>query len=225
MPTVTALEQLWQQVSSRPLWAPPNFRRYVLLREQMRLKLIDPKRVNILAPAGMVNDCTSCLDNCCIGRRSIVLLRLRDIATLIDLKREYLINIEKPQFTTEEVSGRIALQRQVNSDSWQTFPVLAQNRYFACKALTDTGQCSLYPNWPLACARFPYAFDLESKEAFFSHRCDSYWIRHDGRVDDHIEAMKQAAVASYNERIKDSILLAYAKDRLKELGLMRFLQL
>jgi len=222
-PTVAALDALWRRVSAKPLWAPPNFFRYLTLRGQMRLSLIDPARVRVRAPPGMVNDCASCRDNCCIGSRSTVLLRLRDLATIIDLGREQLIATHKPHFTDDEVAGRPALQRQLESDSWRSFPVLAQNRYGACAALTDKGRCSLHPHWPLACSRFPYAFDLDNLEVFYSQRCDSFWIRHDGRANPRVLAMKVAAVASYNERIKDSVLLAYARDELTGLGLTPFL--
>ena len=37
-------------------------------------------------------------------------------------------------------------------------------------------------------------------------------------------AMAVEAVASYNERIKDLVLLAYAPERLRDLGLMRFVE-
>jgi Fe-S-cluster containining protein len=223
LPSVEALERLWQRVSARPLWAPPNFFRYVELRARARLAPLDSRSLCVIAPAGMVNDCASCRDNCCIGPRSAVLLRLRDIATLIDLGREQLITRSKPVFAAAELSSRPALSRQVRSESWYVFPMLAQNRFHACAALTDRGRCSLHPHWPLACSRFPYALDITHRELFYSRRCDAFWIRHDGRADDRIEAMKVAAVASYNERLKDLVLLAYAERELEELGLTRFL--
>ena len=222
-PTVAALAALWQEVSRRPLWAPPRFFAYLRLRWRMRLRLVDPARVRLVAPAGRVNDCSACTDLCCIGAHATVLLRLRDLALLKDLGRTELITHERPDFTEAELTGRPALRRQIESRSWQRFPVLARTTFGACRALSTEGQCTLYPHWPLSCARFPYALHLDAAEVFYSRRCDAFWIRHDGSGDARVQAMRLAAVAGYNERIKDEVLLAYAPERLAELGLLEHL--
>jgi Fe-S-cluster containining protein len=218
---VRALEALWNDVSHKPLWAPPTFWKYVRLRWRMRLALVDPARVRLVAPPGKVNDCAACTDICCVGPRSTVLLRLRDIAQLIDVGRTDLIAAAKPVFSDAELERRPALARHVASDAWSTFPVLRQNSFGACAALTTEGACDLYPHWPLSCARFPYSLHLEAREVFYSRRCDAFWIRPDaaGRQTE----MAAAAVAAYNERIKDAVLLAYAPERVRQLGLTAFL--
>ncbi len=223
LPTVAALEALWGEVSRRPLWAPPTFWRWVALRRRTKLQLIDPRRVAIAVPPGKVNDCQSCTDICCVGPRSTVLLRLRDIATLMDVRREDLIAVKKPSFSDEELRNRPALSRQVQSSAWQTFPVLRQDSMSACSALTKDGKCSLYPHWPLSCARFPYSLHADDLEVFYSRRCDAFHIRNDREADGRVHAMGLAAVAAYNERIKDLVLLAYAHPALERLGLLRFL--
>ncbi len=223
LPTVAALRALWQEVANKPLWAPPHLWRYLKLRWSLRLDFVDPARLSIAAVAGQVNDCSSCTDICCVGPRSTVLLRFSDIATLIDIGRTDLIAKNKPTFTSEELAGRPALARQVRSQSWRTFPVLRQDSMHACCALTPGGTCSLYPNWPLSCARFPYSLHLDDLEVFYSRRCDSFWVRHDGRADARIAKMVHAAAASYNERIKDAVLLAYASEKLEALGLLSYL--
>ncbi len=225
MPTsiVSALDELWKRVQERPLYAPPNFFKYIKLRAQTRLQIIDPSSVSTCAPVGKINDCSNCLNNCCVGPRSIVLLRLRDIASLIDVKRTDLITHEKPTFSEDELSDRPALRRQTSSAGWQIFPILKRTAYGACLALTEEGRCSLYPHWPLSCARFPYAFHAEDREVFYSPRCDSFWIRSDGQ--ERAEVMAAHAVVSYNERIKDLILMAYAMDELTALGLTKYLRI
>ena len=222
LPTVRALDALWHEVSKKPLWAPPHFLRYLRLRFNTRLRLLDSSRVKISAPEGKINDCGACLDICCVGPRSSVLLRFKDIATLRDLGRTDLITQNKPTFTPRELAERPALRRQTASKAWATFPVLRQNSFGACLALTDSGHCSLYPHWPMACARFPYALHLEDQEVFYSDRCDSFWIRPD--VGERVRSMAVAAVASYNERIKDLVLLAYAPKQLEDLGLLQYLK-
>lgn len=222
LPTVRALDELWAEVRQKPLWAPPNFWRYFRLRSRIRLKLLRPERVKVLAPSGKVNDCACCTDNCCIGKQSTVQLRLRDIATLIDLGRTELMTHDRPTFSALELAARPALALQVDSHGWQVFPILKQNRFHACLALTDEGRCGLYPCWPTSCARFPYALHADQEQVFYSRRCDSFWIRPGAPEPAH--AMAVAAVAAYNERVKDFVLLAFAPQRLADLGLSTYLK-
>ena len=221
LPTVQALDALWSEVSSRPLWAPPNFFRYLRLRWSVRLRLLDPERIVVFAPEGQINDCTSCTEMCCVGPKSTVLLRLRDIATLIDLDRTELMVSEKPEFGDEELAHNPALRLQTASSDWKRFPVLAKNSFGACAALTVDGACGLYPHRPKSCARIPNAHEWDAREETYTKRCRSFWIRPDGKQ--RAESMAVAAVAAYNERVKDQVLLAYAQERLEALGLMRFL--
>jgi Fe-S-cluster containining protein len=149
-----------------------------------------------------------------------VLLRLKDIATLIDLGRTDLISVDKPRFSEQEQLARPALRRHLASDAWRIFPVLKQDRMGACAALTRSGGCSLYPHWPLSCARFPYSLHADDREVFYSPRCRSYWIRGDAGAK--VRAMVAAAVDSYNERVKDAVLLSYVPERVASLGVTGF---
>jgi Fe-S-cluster containining protein len=218
LPTVSALDRLWREVAARPRWRRDTAWRWLKLRWSMRLALLDPARVRILAPPGKVNDCACCTELCCIGPRATVLLRLRDIATLIDIGRAELITQNKPTFAAADLAARPALRRHVSSAAWRQLPVLAHSPIGACAALSDAGRCTLYPHWPLSCARFPYALHADTREVFYSPRCDSYWIRADaaGRA----REMAVAAVESYNERVKDAVLLTFARDELADLGLL-----
>jgi Fe-S-cluster containining protein len=222
MPTVAALVALWQEVAQKPLWAPPNFFRYLALRRRLKLRLLRAEQMRIVAPPGKVNDCTACTNLCCSGPRSTVLLRLLDIAKLIDIKRTDLMTQQKPQFTAEQLAANMSLHRQVASESWQRFPVLKQNAFGACQALSDAGLCTLYPNWPLTCARFPYALHVEAQQLVYAPRCASFYIH--PRQKSQVSQMQVAAVAAYNERIKDAVLLAYAPKRLSEIGIMPYLR-
>ncbi len=226
MPTVVALEALWQTWSQRRLWAVPTFWRYLQLRRRMRLRLIDPKSVAIVGPAppmARVNDCQSCTDICCVGPKSTVLLRLRDIAMLRDLGRTDLISQHKPTFTGGDLAAAPMLHRQVASQAWQIFPVLKKDGMSACAALSSEGKCTLYPHWPLSCARFPYALHVDEADVFYSQRCQSFWLHPEGLPQ--VEGMVAAAVACYNERIKDAILLTFARADLARLGLTGHLAL
>lgn len=222
MPTVMALRALWHEVRRRPLWAPPHFFRYLALRRRMRLRLLKAEQMRVVAPQGKLNDCTACTNLCCTGSSSAVLLRLLDMAKLIDIGRTDLMTHHKPQFTAAQLAQSPSLRRQVSSESWQRFPVLKQNAFGACQALTDEGLCSLYPHWPLTCARFPYALQIEAQQVVYAQRCQSFYIH--PRQSSHVTTMQIAAVEAYNERIKDAVLLAYAPKRLSELGIMSYMR-
>ena len=220
MPTVAALEALWQDWSHRRLWAAPTLWRYLLLRRHMRLRLIDPSDVTVVGPTppmAKVNDCGSCTDICCVGPKSTVLLRLRDIAMLRDLGRTDLISQHKPSFGEDALAAAPMLRRQVASQAWQIFPVLKKDSMGACEALSQEGKCTLYPHWPLSCARFPYALHVDEADVFYSQRCQSFWLHPEGQPQ--VQSMAAAAVACYNERIKDAILLTFARPELTRLGL------
>ena len=220
LPTVAALAALWREVAARPLWAPPHFWRYLGLRRRMHLRLLAVEQLPVVAPVGKVNDCSSCLDICCVGPAATVLLRLTDIARLIDIGRTELIVQQRPTFSRAAQQRRPALRRQLASRSWAKFPVLKQDSMGACAALGRDGRCGLYPHWPLACARFPYSLHLPDRDIFYSQRCQSFWVHPAGAPQ--VTAMAVAAVAAYNARIQDAILLAYAPERLRALGLMAF---
>ena len=222
-PIRDALQTLWLEIADKPLWAPPNFWRYLKLRWRMKTKQLDAQKMKIHAPAGKMNHCQSCTNNCCIGAESTVLLRLYDIATLMDLKKTELISQHKPGFDAQVLQQRPAMQKHLASKAWEIFPILEKNSFGACTALTTDGACALYPHWPLSCARFPYALNVEASYIFYSRRCDAFWIRSD--VKENIQAMRLAAVACYNERIKDAVLLEYAPKELAELGLLSYLNL
>ncbi|MEE2960595.1 MAG: YkgJ family cysteine cluster protein [Myxococcota bacterium] len=212
-----ALKNLWDEISSRPLYAPPNFFRFLKLKVKTKTTFMSSKNLKIIAPKWKVNDCQSCTDICCIGSKSKVLLRLEDIATLMDIGRTDLIDCNFDVIPTDSPE----MHRYVHSAAWSIFPKLHQNQYHACQALSPEGKCSIYPHWPQSCARFPYSLDPNQQEFFYSSRCNSFWIRPD--KDQEVKAMTIGAVASYNHLIKDQILLSYASVALRTLGFTQFL--
>ncbi len=221
LPTVRALQLLWEEVSSKPLYAYPHFFTYIKLRWKMKMSLANPHTVRVVGTGLKGSDCSACLNNCCVGPSSTVLLRLTDIAALIDTGKTYLISQEKPSFKQNVLDASHALKRQVSSQAWQQFPVLKKNNIGACAALSDEGKCTLYPHWPVSCARFPYAYRPLDHTVYYSSRCDAFWVR--PAEGPRVQKMAVAAVAAYNERIKDAVLLAYVPERLRGLGLLDFL--
>ncbi len=223
-PKRSALEALWQQTTRRPLWLPPNLLRYAKLSRRVNLEPLARGDVNLQGPQYGVSKCSACTNNCCIGKRNTVSLRLVDITTLMDIGRTDLIKKEKPKFSDADLVTSKARARFAASDSFKVFPVLAQDDRERCMALDANNRCSIYPAWPTSCARFPYALDLDAKELFYSPRCPSFDIVQ-STSEPRVKTMIDATLAAYNERIRDFVLLDYAFVELERLGITEHLNL
>jgi hypothetical protein len=220
---VAALDALWGSWRSR--WRRLLSRHAITeltLRASFDLDLLAPERIASRVPLGMVPDCPSCQDVCCAGVENVVSLRLRDVAVLIDLGRTELIQRKKPHFPPAVAASRPMLAELTASALWRTLPVMQQvGEDRVCAALTERLSCSLHPDWPLSCARFPYSLVAARREIVWGTRCEPRRMASDEVP--RSKAMRQAAVDVYNERIRDAVLLAHARPQLEALGIGRFL--
>ena|GEM_PF-1563779 len=221
--TSHALDLLWKDYESK--WKrllSSQFITELSLRSIYDVQPINLKKIASIVPAGTVPDCPNCEDICCQGAENVVSLRLSDIARLIDLGRTDLISKSKPRFTEQMMSQRPALFELMGSELWLTLPVLKQlGPYRMCAALDQDLKCSLYPHWPLSCERFPYSLNVSKKKVFWGSRCQSKSCssEHETRGVQMVERAGQ----TYNERIKDAVLLTHARKRLDDLGIGVFL--
>lgn len=220
LPTVAALDALWADFAAERVSLPRRLWRSLQVGRALHARPLRADAVPVRAPLGKVNHCAGCTELCCIGPRNVVLLRLRDLAALVDVGRTELIAADKPTFDAATLRARPALRRHVESSAWRRFPVLRQNAFGACLALGADGRCTLFPHWPQSCARFPYALDTEPAEVFYSQRCRSFVV-HPGHQQA-AQSMAAAAVAGYNERIRDALLLRFRAEPLARLGLLRY---
>lgn len=218
----SALEAMWQETTKRPLWMPPTFLRWLRLSRRVNLTPLSRADVRVEGPRYGVSKCSACTDNCCVGKKSTVTLRLIDIATLIDIGRTDLIRRDKPK--DAEANPTKARARFLASDAYKIFPVLKQDEHDRCLALDKGWRCSLHPHWPLSCARFPYSLDLDAREIFYSPRCPSYDVV-DSSYEPRVKTMIDATLAAYNERIRDFVLLEFARPGLERIGLTEYLNL
>jgi Fe-S-cluster containining protein len=221
MPTVpdtrSRLEALWLETTAEPLWMPKTLWRYIRLRRRVSLKVLARGDVDVPAPPRALPNCRACTDICCIGKKNQVSLRLVDIAMLMDMGRADLIAREH----SEPPQDSSARKRLAGSQTASMFPVLKQDEDERCLALGKDKRCSIYPQWPLSCARFPYSLDRDDHEIFYSPRCPSYEIvQHHERIN----VMVDAALAAYNERIRDFILVEFAWPGLEQIGLAQYLR-
>ena len=225
VPTKTreALEALWRKHAGG--WRRLLSRGMLTelsLRSSFDVGLLSARRIRNRVPKGTIPDCQRCEDICCAGAANVVSLRLVDIATLIDVDRTDLIVQTKPRFPERMVEGRPALFELHGSELFRTLPVLRQiGEHRICAALSSDLECSLHPNWPLSCERFPYTLDTGRRRVHWGTRCPEQ--QRDPAHTARGKEMFHAAVRTFNERVRDAVLLAHARETLDEIGIGAFL--
>ncbi len=219
--TMTALDALWAKYDRA--WRRLLSRRVIqelMLRASFDLDLLAPERISNTIQAGTIPDCEKCEDICCAGVENVVSLRLRDVALLMDIGRTDLIRREKPRFAESMLERRPALRELVASELFRLLPVLRQEGELRiCAALSPELRCTLHPNWPLSCERFPYTLSAVRRQVVWGTRCPSKQQGPTARS----EALFKASVATFNERVRDAVLLAHARPALDRLGIGAYL--
>jgi hypothetical protein len=218
-PTLSGLDTLWSGYDrSWKRLLSPGALTELRLRASFDVDLMAPWRIANKIPKGTIPDCASCDDICCAGVENVVSLRLRDIAVLLDLGREDLMTKQKPRFSEKVLRQRPNLRELVASELWRALPVLRQRGdHRICAALTPDLRCGLHPFWPTSCERFPYSLNAVRRQVTWGTRCPSQQQapEHAARSD----ALFRGAVDAYNERIRDAVLLAHARDQLDAIGI------
>lgn len=199
MSVLKKLDSLWERARYRHYY-PQNWFKLRSLHKRYELDFLRYSDMQIMIPRGRVPDCENCLEICCTGPHSIVSLRLRDIAALIDAGLESHI--------TQGGEG----------------PVLTQDKTKTCTLLTKDRLCGAYPAWPISCARYPYAVDARNKVVFYAKGCRSHEQLSFHEANPRTRNLVQAAIDSYNERIKDILLMNFAQQELREIGLMTHIE-
>ena len=214
-----ALDALWLRYRSK--WRrllSSHAIRELQLRASFDVDLLSHWRFSNRVPSGTVPDCPNCTNICCAGLENVVSLRLRDIAQLIDIRRTDLITKKKPNFPAQMLSDRPALRELVASELWRALPVLRQTGDLrVCAALGANMKCTLYPDWPLSCERFPYTLSVMRKQVNWGSRCPSK--KRSAEFEPRRRALFKAALTAYDERVKDAVLLAHAPQALDAIGI------
>lgn len=216
-PVEVALEALYR-LKAPQFYTLQNVRTVLRVRRRFSLKMVSLDKLKVRIPAGKLPDCENCVDLCCTGSDAVVSLRLRDLAALIDVGRTDLISFERPKTPPKP---RWARKEADGSVFHRAFPNLLRDATGTCAALTEDRLCGLFPSWPLSCARYPYALDLQLGVIFYAQGCRS---THDVAPVDapvHVRRLVTAVVDAYNARVRDIILLATAKPELEALGLLQ----
>jgi Fe-S-cluster containining protein len=223
-PLEQRLAALWRQARFRP-WRPAHWGRWLRMRQRYDLTPLKVSQLRVRVPPRLVPDCEACEEVCCTGRSRVVSLRLLDVARLIDAGLAQHITTQRPQFTLAELDQSPALRDRVDSDLWRWFPVLTQDATATCTLLDERLRCRAHPAWPLSCARFPYALNVAARTIFLAPSCRSTRTVQPHELGAPVRALVDAAVAAYNEQIRDLILVHVARAELEQLGLLRYLTL
>jgi hypothetical protein len=218
-PIQAGLEALWERHRSawRRLLSPRAITE-LRLRASFDVDLVSTWRITNKIPEATIPDCEQCDDICCAGLENVVSLRLVDIATLIDIGRTDLMTKKKPNFPAGWLRTRPLLHELVGSELWRALPVIRQQGDSRiCAALSPDLKCSIHPHWPTSCERFPYTLSAARRAVTWGTRCPSkkQAPQHEARS----RELFLASIDSYNERVRDAVLLAHAKAELDGLGI------
>lgn len=211
-----ALAALWREKSEH-FYSLRNVPTILRLRRRFSLTMVNLDKLKVAVPRTQVPDCDACVDLCCTGPNAVVSLRLRDIAALLDRGRADVIGWDRPPSPKQ---ARWARQEADGSVFHRAFPVLKRDETGTCVMLDDQRMCGLFPSWPLSCARYPYALDLQAGVIFYAKSCTSTKLADVGDAPLHVRRLVNAVVDAYNARIQDIVLLATARPELQALGLL-----
>lgn len=218
----TNLKKLWAEISTRKLFKFKNFFKDLILLQKYDLRFIAPERLIFNFDKNLLPDCENCAKNCCHGAENTVSLRLIDIARLLDAGLTEAIDLDNRSFQADNYFKKYPQNlRFVKNDSWKFFPVLKRVNNI-CPYLDKNNRCSIYKYRPITCRRFPYIISNDKKHIIFSKKC-----HHTKRLDDKTaqQELFNAALDSYNEKIKDLILVNYARKELERLGIIKYLNI
>lgn len=220
------IEHKLRELSEAAIWRakkPSNWMKRWRLGLEFDLEFLRLSQMRIAIPNGKVSDCANCEEICCTGPKAVIHLRLKDMASLVDQGLERHIAKPVPQHQ-QTVGSKTQLEKAFDESLFaQIFPTLTRDKHGTCQLLTDDLKCSVYPRWPLSCARYPFAIDSVNRVIFYANGCRSSQIVPPSQAPSRFSYLAQAAVESYNERIRDLYLLAFARKELENLGLMAYL--
>ena len=224
--TEQALTKLYTEVSPH-FYSMKNIIPMLKLRRRFNLTPATLNGLKVLMPTAQVPDCENCVDLCCTGANAVVSLRLRDIASLVDSDRTALVSWERPApLPANEAKKKQTWARREADGSvfHRAFPVLARDATGSCMALTEDRLCGLWPSWPSSCARYPYALDIKNNVIFYAAGCRSTRIAPVAEAPIAVRRLVRASIDAYNQRLRDVLLLAFARPQLEAMGLLQWVR-
>lgn len=209
-PAHSSFEQEWREQQEHIVKARARsiagFWRNLKSSRKYRLQVLDD-HVEISAPRGYEPDCSACLDPCCASPRSVVSLRLLDVARLVDAGLAEGIAVHDGHSAVHEATRQV-LREKSHLDTWRYFPFLRKRSDGSC-IFFENGRCSAYEHRPLQCRAFPYQVDEEAAQIRWAGFCRSKMRR----VSQKTEARDiEAARESYHEKLRDLMTRIHAPE-------------
>ncbi len=165
----------------------------IKLRARYDLTVLDDDNAPLDGPPDRVPDCAACRDKCCADPDNETVLRLVDIARLLDA----------------------GLGEHILPADGEHPPRLKKRPDGACVFLDPDERCSIYADRPVVCRRFPYRVADDRRRVTVSSLCASF-------ADGDAEPLVNDARLSYNWMITDLATLAYGEQELRALGLWAY---
>ncbi|MGB9595267.1 MAG: YkgJ family cysteine cluster protein [Candidatus Poribacteria bacterium] len=164
-----------------------------------------------------IPNCSKCTEKCCPPG---VAISLYDVARFIDIELHKFIagtfSGYVELFLSEDGGENVKLSRPYMNNEDPNSKV--------CVFMDEEGKCSIYENRPLICRAYPIAIRLDEnkrKVGIWMGGCKSYDIC------DNEPAFRKlflSAIQDYNEKVTSNSLLMYSRNKLREIGLGKYLE-
>jgi Fe-S-cluster containining protein len=164
-----------------------------------------------------VPNCDRCAEKCCPNG---VAISLYDVARFVDID---LVNFISGAFSgyvdlflSEDGGENIKLSRPFMSGS--------KPEIKDCVFMDEERKCSIYDNRPLICRAYPIAVRVDEnkrKVAFWMGGCKNYDLC------DNEPAFRRlflSAIQDYNEKVTSNSLLMYSRNRIRDIGLGKYME-
>jgi len=164
-----------------------------------------------------VPNCDRCAEKCCPNG---VAISLYDVARFVDIDLVSFISGTfsgyVDLFLSEDGGENIKLSRPFMSGS---NPEIKD-----CVFIDEERKCSIYENRPLICRAYPIAIRIDEnkrKVAFWMGGCKNYDLC------DNEPAFRRlflSAIQDYNEKVTSNSLLMYSRNRIRDIGLGKYME-
>lgn len=168
-----------------------------------------------------IPNCNKCTDKCCPTRINI---NLYDVARFVDMGLDSCI--------TGRFSGYVELS--LSEDGGKN--VKLSNPYMSgndpdkknCDFMDNEQKCIIYENRPIMCRAFPIAVRIDENKrkaafwinTFCKDKCSCYDLCDNEPA---FQNLLNNAVQYYNENLASKSLLTYSRNRLKDMGLDKYI--
>ena len=187
------------------------------LRRLFEFRHVDTRRLArthlpiVGATPGEVPDCPRCQEHCCRGPH-VVTLEIEDALVLHEAHLGWSIGQAQQLDETTPVSG------DPDHRHVKPLPTLKHNEG-QCVFFDEQSRCSIYPIRPRVCRAYPYQIAESRDHIRYAKACPQ---RHPDSSPAEADELIDTAIAHYNAKIDDWLLLTFTPKAIAHLGLKRY---